>query len=388
MACIWVVAGTRPEIIKLAPVFRTLRRRAWHEVVWVATGQHTHLAQQAFACFGIVPDIDIALDRRPSNGKASNALAASSGVAATLAELVVGLDRAISAHAPELVVVQGDTTSTVAAALAAFSRHIPVAHVEAGLRSFDLAQPFPEEAWRRIVSQIASLHFAPTQRAERNLLANGIPNGSIAMTGNTVVDALRWLIAKGPRPGPWRTWSGSERLVLVTLHRRENWQTAIETVCDAAIALRDRFDDVRICFVVHANPQLRRLAEDRLVGEQRVHVHDPLDYATFIDLMRSSALVLTDSGGVQEEAPALGIPALVLRGTTERPEAIEAGVAKLVGTETAAIVQAAGELLSDAKAYRRMAKAVSPYGDGRAAERIAKSIDAFLKTARVAEMSA
>lgn len=390
MPSIWLVAGTRPEIIKLAPVYRLLRKRASHDVAWVSTGQHTHLAQQTAACFAIRPDIELKLVRsRTANGNGRTApQSASAGVAGTLAELVSSLDRAMTAHGPDLVVVQGDTTSTLAATLAAFSQRVPVAHVEAGLRSFNLAHPFPEEAWRRLVSQIASLHFAPTRGAARNLLASGIPEDRIVVTGNTVVDALRWLIANGPRPTVWRTWKGRERIVLVTLHRRENWQAAFQAVCGAILALRDTFEDVRFCFVAHANPELHGQVVRRLAGEERVHVLEPLDYATFIDLMRASTLVLTDSGGVQEEAPALGVPVLVLRETTERPEAIEAGVAKLVGTNPTTVFKTARTMLADEKARRGMAKTVSPFGDGHAAERIAKSIDGLLKPKRSARISA
>jgi UDP-N-acetylglucosamine 2-epimerase (non-hydrolysing) len=277
--------------------------------------------------------------------------------------------------------VQGDTTSTVAAAIAAFGHQIPIAHVEAGLRTFDLSKPFPEEAWRSLVGQIANLHFAPTERSAENLRRCGVSEQRVLVTGNTVIDALHWLLAHTPRSRIAERLALGRRIVLVTLHRRENWNGAFEDVCSALLTLRDRIADIEVLFVAHANPALKLEAQQRLAGQSRVQVLEPLDYATFIHLLRRSALVLSDSGGVQEEAPAFGVPVLVLRDTTERPEAIEEGVARLVGTNTALIVETAETLLTNEAAYRAMARAVSPFGDGKAAQRIAGAIAAYLASA-------
>lgn len=385
MQSVVVVAGTRPEVVKLAPVYRALASRAAApaadtpnlstpksaphatSVSWLATGQHTELAEQTLAEFGIHPDIVLTVPRTRSDS-----------VGATLAKLIGAVDNTLARIEPKLVVVQGDTTSTIATALAAFSRRIPIAHVEAGLRTFDLAQPFPEEAWRTLVSQIADFHFAPTETAAQNLKAAGA-RGRIEVTGNTVIDALHWLRAKSPRP---KEDERSRRRITVTLHRRENWNGAFTQVCAALIELTQALPDTEICFVEHANPALREAAAQALGGRQNIRLVPPQGYGDFIRLLAASTLVLSDSGGVQEEAPALGIPVLVLRETTERPEAVAVGVAKLVGTDAARIVAETMHLLTDAEAYRQMARMVSPFGDGKAAERIADTLVEFLGSER------
>lgn len=343
-------------------------------VHWISTGQHTDLAEQALRSFAIEPDVRLSLARTaPLPGEISKGTDSVSGV---LGRLIQNIDGLIARQRPALVVVQGDTTSTVAASLAAFGHRIPIAHVEAGLRTFDLSKPFPEEAWRTIVSQIADLHLAPTERAARNIIATGVPSDRVLVTGNTVIDALRWLAANhaDEAPGPAPT----HRTVLVTLHRRENWGAPFENVCRALIKLVKQMKDINICFIAHANPALRALAEKTLGGHERIEVLAPLDYVSFIHRMRKSTLILSDSGGIQEEAPAFGIPALILRDSTERPEAVEAGVAQLVGIETATIFEAASKLLSDADAYRRMARVANPFGDGTAGEQIATAIQSFI----------
>ncbi len=370
MGTIWIVAGTRPEIIKLAPVYLELLAVIGRKAKWIATGQHTDLGDQALAAFGIRPHLGLS----PHEAAPGGARCAPASIAQMFSAILHQMDAALARHAtsrnaPSLVVVQGDTTSAVAAAVAAFSRGVPVAHVEAGLRTFDLARPFPEEGWRSILAQISALHFAPTESAARNLRRCGVPEASIAVTGNTVIDALHRLL-KGRAALP----AGKRRMVLVTLHRRENWCEAFGEVCNALVRIRDAVPDIEIAFVSHANPALRLIAENRLAGQARISVLAPLDYPDFIDAMRRSVLILSDSGGVQEEAPALGVPVLVLRESTERPESIEAGVAELVGCDPERIYCRAVELLTDRTAYESMARQVNPFGDGRAANRIVSAI--------------
>ncbi|MGQ0742159.1 MAG: non-hydrolyzing UDP-N-acetylglucosamine 2-epimerase [Alphaproteobacteria bacterium] len=378
MPSICVVAGTRPEIIKLAPVCRALRWRFPGAVTWIATGQHGSLAAQALGEFGLRPDVRLQLTRDAS--RVSDILPASAtprqrgSLAGVLAELIERLDDEFARGAYDLVVVQGDTTSTLAATLAAFTRKIPVAHVEAGLRSFDLDHPFPEEAWRAIVAQIASLHFAPTQRAAKNLAAVGARRDKIFVTGNTVVDALHWILEKPASTRVEKIACGPQRLALVTLHRRENWQGPLEEVCDALRGLADSIPDIGVCFVTHANPKLRKTIDGRLGKHERIALIEPLGYSDFIQLLKQSTIVLTDSGGIQEEAPPLGVPVLILRETTERIEAVDAGVAKLVGTDPARIVKETTRLLTNGRAYRAMTRRISLFGDGHASERIAEII--------------
>lgn len=382
MPSICVVAGTRPEIIKLAPVCRALQRRFPRAVTWIATGQHGSLAAQALGEFGLQPEVRLQLTRDAA--RSPDILTASAtprqrgSMAGVLAELIERLDDEFARGSYDLVVVQGDTTSTLAATLAAFTQKIPVAHVEAGLRSFDLDHPFPEEAWRAIVAQIASLHFAPTQGAAKNLATIGVRREKIFVTGNTVVDALHWILEKPVSTRVEEIARGPRRLVLVTLHRRENWQGPLEGVCDALLELADSISNIGICFVTHANPELREAIDCRLGNHERIALIEPLGYSDFIQLLRRCTIVLSDSGGIQEEAPPLGVPVLILRETTERLEAVEAGVAKLVGTDPARIVKESTRLLTNDRAYRAMARRISLFGDGHASERIARIINRHL----------
>ncbi len=377
MQPIWVVAGTRPEIIKLAPVLHALRRIMAHPVHWISTGQHTDMAEQTLRSFAIEPDVRLSLERTvPLQGEISTKADSVSGI---LGRLIQNIDQLITQDNPAMVVVQGDTTSTIAASLAAFGHRIPIAHVEAGLRTFDFGSPFPEEAWRTIVGQIADLHLAPTQRAASNIIALGVPADRVLVTGNTVIDALHWLATHHPDE---TAHDPKRRMILVTLHRRENWGAPFESVSKALIKLTQRLPDIDICFIAHANPKLRALAEQSLGGQERIEILPPQDYVSFIHRMRKATLVLSDSGGVQEEAPAFGIPALILRDSTERPEAVEAGVAQLVGIGTTAIYEAASKLLLDDDAYRRMARVTNPFGDGTAGEQIAVAIKTFIAVGR------
>ena len=363
-----VVLGTRPEAIKLAPVVHALRRGGVPTLL-VSTAQHREMLDQVLGLFELRPDRDLDL-MRPNQSL--------NGLAARVLE---GIDDLLLEAAPRLVIVQGDTTTTMATSLAAFHRRIPLGHVEAGLRSFDLENPYPEEMNRRVTSLVTALHFAPTPLAAERLLAEGVDAKSVLVTGNTVVDALHVMVkAADARAGSRRVLVPPEaRMILVTSHRRESWGPQLQDVCLALCDLVDRFPDVHVVYPVHLNPNVRHTVEEVLADRERIHLLPPVDYLEFIQLMKESHLILTDSGGVQEEAPSLGKPLLLMRKVTERPEAFEAGVAKIVGTERSAIVREATRLLEDSAAYRSMARSASPYGDGRAADRITRAVRRWLE---------
>jgi len=360
-----IVLGTRPEAVKLAPVVMELRRRSDAEAVLCATGQHREMLDQVFRLFELRPDHDLNLmkaDQQPGD---------------VAAAVLAGVSRVIEAEKPAIVVVQGDTTTAMAASLAAFFQRTPVAHVEAGLRTGVRSSPFPEELMRRIVGRIAELHFAPTTRAAENLRAeHADAEGAIFLTGNTVVDAVKW-IAANRRPSATRLERRAPRLVLLTAHRRENFGEPLRSICRAVLALVERNADIEVAYPVHPNPNVQRPVRELLEGHERIQLLPPLDYEDLVGMMEQSYLVLTDSGGLQEEAPVFGKPVLVLRRDTERPEAIEAGTAILVGTDENRIVRETERLLSDPVAYQRMAHAHSPFGDGLAAKRIADILQAF-----------
>ena len=350
-----IVFGTRPEAVKLAPVVMELRRRAEAEPVLCATGQHREMLDQVLRIFDLQPDHD--LDLMKANQQPADVAAA----------VLTSVGRVIEAEKPTVVVVQGDTTTAMAASLAAFFHGTPVAHVEAGLRTGNRSSPFPEKLMRRIVGRIAELHFAPTARAAE---------GVIFLTGNTVVDAVKWIAAKR-RPNSRLLTRRAARLVLLTAHRRENFGEPIRSICHAVRALVHRNPDIEVAYPVHPNPNIQRPVRELLEGQERIHLLPPLDYEDLIGLMEESYLVLTDSGGLQEEAPVFGKPVLVLRRDTERPEAIDAGTAILVGTDVRRILLESERLLGDPAAYQRMAHAHSPFGDGFAAMRIADILLAF-----------
>lgn len=367
-----VVLGTRPESIKLAPVIHELRRRSDRlETLVVATAQHRAMLDQALELFRIVPDRDLDLMRSDQS-------------LGDLTRRVLGaLDGVLTDLRPDLLIVQGDTTSAFAAALAAFYRQIAVAHVEAGLRSYDPDDPFPEETNRRLLSVLASIHLAPTPLARQRLLDEGHRASRIVVTGNPVVDALAALestavAARSPRLADLPL-SDDERLILVTSHRRESWGAGLESICLALRDLAQAFPDVRIVFPVHPNPNVRREVHASLEAVERVHLLEPLDYGTFLRLMQRAWLILTDSGGVAEEAPSFGKPVLLLRRITERPEALDAGLARLVGTSRRRIVAETRRLLTSPDAYRAMIGGSNPYGDGRAAGRIADAVCRWLE---------
>lgn len=348
--------GTRPEAIKMACVAKALEQRPDRFTVTLcATAQHRELLDQVEALFGLQPDLDLDL-MRPD--QALNELAGRAFTA---------LDRVLAERAPDWVLVQGDTTTAFVGAFAAFHRGVKVGHVEAGLRTGDLRRPFPEEANRRAIDLVADALFAPTERARRALLAEGVPPRSIHLTGNTVVDALQHVAGRLP-PEPPRDE------VLVTVHRRESFGAPLAEVFAALRELAAALPAVRWIYPVHPNPSVREPALSLLSGLPNVELHEPFGYLELVRRLRTARLVLTDSGGIQEEAPTFGTPVLVLRDTTERPEGIEAGVARLVGTDRARIVTEALRLLTDEDARRRMASAGNPYGDGRAAARIVAAL--------------
>jgi UDP-N-acetylglucosamine 2-epimerase (non-hydrolysing) len=361
------IVGTRPEGIKMAPLIKALQREPWARVTVLATAQHRGLLDQVLSLFGICPDLDLDIMRDNQT------------LPQLTARLVTALDEAFADIAPDAVLAQGDTTTVMTAALAAFYRRIPFGHVEAGLRTHDLDNPFPEEMNRVIAGHLARWHFVPTQRARRNLLREGIVPSAIHVTGNTVIDALLEVAAKDwPLDVPL---DPSKRLVLVTAHRRENFGEPLRAVCRAIRTLVDRYGDIEVLYPVHPNPNVKAVVHELLDGHPRIHLCEPLDYAPFVEAQKRAFLILTDSGGVQEEAPALGKPGLVLRSETERPEAVDEGVVRLVGTDEALIVSQTCRLLDDAQAYRDMARGVSPYGDGRAAARIVTVLRDALCTA-------
>lgn len=351
------VVGTRPEAIKMAPVVRALEREPWAAVRLVATAQHREMLDQVLSLFEMQADVDLDL-MRPDQG-----------LSELTARLIAALDATFRQEAPDVVLAQGDTTTVMVAALVSYYHQVPFGHVEAGLRTGNMATPYPEEMNRVLADRLARWHFAPTEGARANLLAEGILPDRVHVTGNTVIDALL-LAAQRDEPLRGVELDPGRRLILVTAHRRESFGRPLEEMCEAIRAIADRNPDVEVLYPVHRNPHARTIAFRVLAGHPRIHLCDPLGYGPFVTAMKRAYFVLTDSGGVQEEAPALGKPVLVMRLETERPEAIREGVARLVGTDFEAIAGEAQRLLDDAQAYRAMARGVSPYGDGRAAARI------------------
>lgn len=370
---ILVVFGTRPEAIKMAPILAELDRRAGEGGVRYATcvtAQHREMLDQVLDLFGIETDYDLDLMTEAQSP-------------ARVAGLVLEkLESVLEVEQPDWIVVQGDTTTTAAASLAGYYFRAKVAHIEAGLRTHDKWQPFPEEVNRRVASVIADLHFAPTESAKRNLIEEGIPEDSIIVTGNTVIDSLQRIVLT-PQPelvaelirgaGEARKPPG-HRVVLVTAHRRENFGRGLEGICTAIRKLAYSYPEIRIVFPMHMNPVARKPVVDTLSGVRNVTLIEQVDYISMVHLMNSSYMVVTDSGGIQEEAPALGKPVLVTRDVTERPEGVEAGAAKLVGTDVERVFDGVRTLLEDEAEYERMSRVINPYGDGRASIRIVRAL--------------
>jgi len=360
------VFGTRPEAIKLAPVILELKKYPRVQIIVCVTAQHRQMLDQALGLFAIIPDIDLDL-MKPNQ---------------TLSELtgrvVDGVDRVLKKEQPDIVLIQGDTTTVMAAALAAFYNKIPVGHVEAGLRSNDICSPFPEEMNRRLTSILGNYHFAPTEKAKKALLGEGISGERIYVTGNTVIDALHMIlkepvsmVAKKILDRVGISDNVNERkMILLTAHRRENFGERFECICQAIKQLAERNQDIVIVYPAHLNPNIQEPANRILGGLDRILLIEPVEYDSMAHLMNAASIILTDSGGIQEEAPSLGKPVLVMRTETERPEGIEAGTARLVGPHTDKIIIETERLLYDKAAYNEMARAINPYGDGKAAKRI------------------
>ena len=344
----------------MAPVILALKKEPWAEVRVLATAQHRQMLDQVLNFFSIAPDIDLDI-MRPNQP-----------LTTLTACLLLAMDGVLLADKPDVVLVQGDTTTVMAVALSCFYHRIPMGHVEAGLRTWDMQNPFPEEANRVIVGKLAHWHFAPTEGSRQNLLREGVPDADIIVTGNTVIDALLMTAAKDLKIGI--EIDAGKRLVLVTSHRRENFGEPFRNICKALCTLAERNADVQFLYPVHPNPKVKDVAYELLGSTGNIILCDPLDYAPFVAAMKRAYLIISDSGGVQEEAPALGKPVLVLREKTERPEAVAQGVVKLVGPNYERILTEAQRLLDDDVAYREMARGISPYGDGHAADRIVKTL--------------
>ena len=363
---VMTVFGTRPEAIKMAPLAKTIGADPRFEGVICVTGQHREMLDQVTSLFGLTPKHDLRV------------MKAGQDLYGVTAAILTGMKPVLEVERPDIVLVHGDTATTLAATLAAYYARIPVGHVEAGLRTGNIYSPWPEEGNRRIAGALARRHFAPTETAREALLNEGIPGGRITVTGNTVIDALMEIVGRfDTQPELNREIAGrfdflhsQRRLILVTGHRRESFGGGFERICTALARIAEQFDDVDIVYPMHLNPNVREPVT-RLLGRHRnVHLIEPQDYLPFVWLMNRATFIITDSGGIQEEAPSLGKPVLVMRDTTERPEALAAGTVRLVGTDTDRIVRLATELLTDAGAYREMSVAHNPYGDGKAVGRI------------------
>lgn len=364
MKKILVVFGTRPEAIKMAPVVKELQRRnnEFQTIVCV-TGQHREMLDQVLDIFEIKPDYDLDI-MQPGQDLYD-----------VSARILLGMREVLDTEKPDLVLVHGDTSTSTFAALAAFYQQIPVGHVEAGLRTYNIYSPWPEEMNRQVNGRLCTWHFAPTETARQNLLKEHVDDEHIVVTGNTVIDALHWVASSGKAKAPAFGRDEQRRMVLITGHRRENFGDGMLHICQAINTLATRFPDVDFVYPIHLNPNIRKPVHDTVDSTlKNIYLLEPLNYLEFVGMMRQCTLVLTDSGGIQEEAPAFGKPVLVMRDTTERPEAIEAGTARLVGTNRATIVASVAELLTDPDAYNKMAHAANPFGDGHAAERIAEFI--------------
>ena len=361
---ILIIFGTRPEAIKMAPL--VLRLRQSLEVKVCVTGQHRQMLDQVLGLFQIVPDYDLNLMKPNQN------------LANLTAEVLNGVTQILQKRKFDWVLVQGDTTSTMAGAMAAFYQKVRVGHVEAGLRTYNLNSPFPEELNRQVTSKMAQLHFAPTAESKQNLLKEGFSENNISITGNTVIDALLWVLEHStPLDLALPIDLQQSRMILVTGHRRENFGEGFQQICEALQTIALQQPDVQIVYPVHLNPNVLEPVNRILSNLQNIHLLEPLEYPQFVHLMNQSALILTDSGGVQEEAPSLGKPVLVMRDTTERPEAVQAGTVKLVGANQRTIVDETIRLLNDSEAYRKMAFAHNPYGDGTASNKIMDALMSF-----------
>lgn len=365
MKTVLVSFGTRPDAIKMCPLVKELKKQGDVQTIVCVSGQHNRMLHQVLEVFGIVPDYDLRIMREEQS-----LFDITDGV-------LNGMRDVLQKEQPDIALVHGDTSTAFATALACFYMKIPVGHVEAGLRTYNLEAPWPEEFNREAIGVIARLHFAPTERAKQNLLREGKKEESIFVTGNTVIDALKTTVYKD-YSHELLEWAKGSRLILMTAHRRESVGDPMREVFKAVRLLIEETEDCKVIYPVHPNPRIKELAEEELGGHERIKLVEPIDVIDFHNFMSRAYLILSDSGGVQEEAPSFGVPVLVLRDTTERPEGVAAGTLRLVGTDKNRIKEECRKLLSDQNEYNKMAKAVNPYGDGKASERIVKSLRDYL----------
>ena len=373
MSKILVVFGTRPEAIKMAPLVKALENESWDSRVCV-TGQHREMLDQVLDLFEIIPEYDL------------NIMKEGQDLYDVTTGILNNIKTVLREFKPDIVLVHGDTTTTFVTTLAAYYEQIPVGHVEAGLRTGNLYSPWPEEGNRKLTGALAALHFAPTELSRENLLQESVKPKTISVTGNTVIDALQWVVAKLKQSEnismqfseQFSFLDDSKRMILVTGHRRESFGSGFENICKALKTIALKYPESDIVYPVHLNPNVREPVTRLLSGIDNIHLIEPLDYLPFVYLMNQAYLILTDSGGIQEEAPSLGKPVLVMRNTTERPEAVKAGTVKLVGTDTATIVNEIDNLMQNSKSYQSMSKAINPYGDGFACQRIIDTLKAYL----------
>lgn len=374
MKKVMVVFGTRPEAIKMAPLCHRLKAEVAFETIVCVTGQHRHMLDQVLDIFELSPDLDLNIMKKDQD------------LFDVTASVLMGLRDVFSVHKPDIVLVHGDTTTALAGSMAAFYTGILVGHVEAGLRTHDVYAPFPEEFNRKVVSTVSARHFAPTERSRENLLSEGVNSSNILVTGNTVVDALFWMLNRLEDNDALRSqisdqiscqlsfdWMNT-KYILITGHRRENFGEGFENICRSLVQLAKKFPDIYFVYPVHLNPKVQGVVRRLLSGYSNIFLVPPQDYEPFVMLLRHCYLVLTDSGGIQEEAPSLGKPVLVMRKSTERPEGIDAGTVKLVGTSEKEIIDSVSGLIEDKNLYRQMSESVNPYGDGDACSKILKGI--------------
>ncbi|MDD2418653.1 MAG: UDP-N-acetylglucosamine 2-epimerase (non-hydrolyzing) [Oscillospiraceae bacterium] len=361
MKKVLIVFGTRPEAIKMCPIVSQLKRRGDIKCVVCVTGQHRQMLKQVLDCFQIIPDHDLQIMK-------------SGQTLSDITERVMsGMEELLKREKPSIVLVHGDTSTTFATALSAFYQQIPIGHVEAGLRTYDIYSPYPEEFNRRAVSIITTMHFAPTEHSRQNLLSEKVPEKDIFVTGNTAIDALR-ITVRPDYTHEMLEWAKGSRLIMLTAHRRENLGQPLRSMFRAICRIAQDFPDVKVIYPVHLNPEVRAAADEVLANHERIKLIEPLDVLDFHNFMAHAYIMMTDSGGIQEEAPFLGKPVLVMRNTTERPEGISAGTLKMVGTDEEEIYKQASLLLRDKDEYNRMSTAANPYGDGYASERIIEHI--------------
>lgn len=366
---VMTVFGTRPEAIKMAPLVKELEKRSEFESIVCVTAQHRQMLDQVLNLFEIKPDYDLDIMKENQN------------LWTLTSDVLLKMKDVFEAANPDVVLVHGDTTTSMAAALSAFYAKIPVGHVEAGLRTFDKYYPFPEEINRVFADAVCTYHFAPTETSCENLKKSAIPEKHIYKTGNTVIDALLYTVENHKSKIPSLNPDPNLKTILLTSHRRENFGEPIRNICKAVLEIVEKNKNVQVVYPVHLNPNVQKPVYELLDGKERIHLIAPLEYAPFANLMKKSHIIMSDSGGVQEEAPSLGKPVLVLRSTTERPEAVEYGTVKLVGTDTEKIVSEVQKLLDDPQEYKKMSEAINPYGDGLACKRIADILSEQLKKA-------